>query len=198
MVRGQYVFCWGPDFGWRGSLEKCGGGALLDMGYHTVDMINWLVGLPDEVYSMTGKSARPHTPHPYETEDSAITLLKYSNGTMGYLLNSWVSSPKEERVILHETEGVLEADWSGLSLYTPQGDVVEHVKKEDVETSPNYPYRSQLEHFAAAVLENKVDYLCSGRENLKNMALIEAAYRSADTGRPQSPKRILQKAKVEF
>ena len=198
MVRGQYVFCWGPDFGWRRSLEKGGGGALLDMGYHTVDMVVWLMGLPDEVYCMATNNARPNTPYPYETEDSAVTFLKYGDGRMGYLFTSWASAPEEERFILHGTEGVIEADRDGLTLHSPQGDVLEKVKKEDVETSPNYPYRSQLEHFASAVLENQVDYLSSGRENLKNMALIEAAYKSVASGKPQNPKKILAKAKLEI
>jgi predicted dehydrogenase len=190
LARGQYVFCWGPDFRWRGSLEQSGGGALLDMGYHTVDMINWLVGLPDEVYAAASNIARPNTPYPYETDDTAVTLMRWKNGAMGYLLTCWVSSPAEERALIHGSEGTLVADWEGVTLYTPQGEVRRQHKLDRESATGAGIYAAMVEHFAQCVFSGK-EPECSGRENLRNMALIEAAYRSAKLHLPQSPAQIL-------
>jgi len=190
LARGQYVFCWGPDFRWRGSLEESGGGALLDMGYHTVDMINWLVGLPDEVYAAASNIARPHTEFPYDTDDTAVTLLRWDNGAMGYLITCWVSNPAEEKALIHGSDGTLVADWQGVTLMTPEGKVLEEHKLDREAATGVAVYTSMVEHFARCVLEGE-EPQCSGRENLKNMALIEAAYRSVKTHQPQRPQSIL-------
>ncbi|MHB0877735.1 MAG: Gfo/Idh/MocA family protein [Anaerolineae bacterium] len=190
LARGQYVFCWGPDFHWRGSLEQSGGGALLDMGYHTVDMINWFVGLPDEVYAAASNIARPRSEHPYETDDTAVTLLRWNDGAMGYLLTSWVSSPAEEKALIHGSEGTLVADWQGVTLMTPTGDVLEEYKLDREAATGAAVYASMVEHFANAVQQG-FEPQCSGRANLANMALVEAAYRSVRTHLPQHPREIL-------
>jgi len=55
-----------------------------------------------------------------------------------------------------------------------------------------------LKNFASGVLRPDEYELCSsGRENLKNMAVIESAYLSARTGMPEEPGRILQMAQFE-
>ena len=52
-----------------------------------------------------------------------------------------------------------------------------------------------LKNFALSILSPKESKLCStGRENLRNMAVIESAYLSARTGFPEEPNRILQMA----
>ena len=58
--------------------------------------------------------------------------------------------------------------------------------------------KESLESFARSLLspgEHKLT--SSGRENLKNMAVIESAYLSARTGFPEEPGRILQMAPPE-
>lgn len=191
LARGQYVFCWGPDFRWRGSLEQSGGGALLDMGYHTVDMINWLVGLPDEVYASASHIARPHAQFPYETDDTAVTLLRWDNGAMGYLLTCWVSSPAEEKALIHGSDGTLVADWQSVTLMTPTGEVLAEHRLDREAAAGTAVYAAMVEHFAQCVFTGQ-EPQCSGRENLANMALIEAAYRSVRTHVPQHPRDILR------
>jgi hypothetical protein len=55
--------------------------------------------------------------------------------------------------------------------------------------------RGLLKDFAQSILSPDENKLCSsGRENLKDMAVIESAYLSARTGFPEEPGRILQMA----
>ena len=192
LARGQYVFCWGPDFRWRGSLQESGGGALLDMGYHTVDMINWLVGLPDEVCAAASSVARPSAEFPYDTDDTAVTMLRWDDGAMGYLLTSWVTSPAEEKALIHGSEGTLVADWQGVTLTTPRGEVVEEQKLDREAATGTAVYAAMVEHFAQCVREGE-EPQCSARENLRNMALIEAAYQSVRMHQPQRPRAFLER-----
>ena len=48
-----------PSDGWRGKAEHAGGGCIIDMGYHLVDMILWYFGLPDRISADLSMSARP-------------------------------------------------------------------------------------------------------------------------------------------
>ncbi|MFE0686098.1 Gfo/Idh/MocA family protein [Streptomyces sp. NPDC058961] len=60
LVEGRYTFhCADPAAGWRGSAKLAGGGALVDMGYHLIDLLIWYLGLPDRVLADTSAAAAP-------------------------------------------------------------------------------------------------------------------------------------------
>lgn len=181
MFRSHYSFCWGPDFAWRGVKERAGGGAMLDMGYHPIDQMLWQMGAPSEVYAVCSNKARPGTPFPYDTDDTAILTCRYENGSIGYILMSWATSPPEESVYLHGANGVLKSTWNELTHWTPQGELVE----EQHWAFDGYDaLRTQLETFIQCVQSGSVPP-SSAQEQLANMAILDAAYHSAETGAPQ-------------
>ncbi len=187
LARAQYVFHWkSKDMSWRGVKKLAGGGTLLDMGYHVVDMVVSNLGLPEEVYGYHESVGAPGVKH--DTEDTSVVTFRYKNGCIGYLLNSWVSNPTEETVIFHGTKGILVADWQGLRLLKPDG---KEVKK--IPADPNWvnTLLTQVEHFADCIRLKKKP-LTSADKNLANMALIEAAYKSYKTHKPQNPHLLLK------
>ncbi len=66
---------------WKGSLKLDGGGALMNQGVHAVDLLQWLVGLPQEVCAFTGTLAHAGM----EAEDTVAATLKFPNGAMGVI-----------------------------------------------------------------------------------------------------------------
>src|SRR5262249_6222030 len=65
---------------WRGTWALDGGGALINQGVHTLDLLLWLLG------DVAGVRARSATLlHDIETEDTALALLEFANGTAGIL-----------------------------------------------------------------------------------------------------------------
>lgn len=68
---------------WRGTWKGEGGGILINQAPHEIDILCWLVGLPEE---LTAKVFRRI--HKIEVEDEAHALLKYRNGAIGYLFLS--------------------------------------------------------------------------------------------------------------
>src|SRR5215472_1479522 len=66
---------------WRGTWALDGGGALMNQGVHTVDLLLWLLG---EVKIIKARTAT--LLHQIETEDTALVLLEFSNGALGTLL----------------------------------------------------------------------------------------------------------------
>jgi predicted dehydrogenase len=180
LARAHYIFCWQPDFAWRGQKARAGGGAMLDMGYHPVDQLTWQMGLPAEVYAMQSKEARPNTPFPYDTDDTGILVCRYDNGAIGYIFMSWVTSPFEESFYLHGSEGVMSARWNELTILKPNGVPIEELTWE---SSGYDALRLQVEYFASCVKTGQ-EPSTSARANLANMRLLEAAYLSAEQRQP--------------
>ena len=173
LARGQYVFRWNRDFAWRGQWETAGGGALHDMGYHTVDMLIWYLGMPDWV--STEWSSRAFDQWDYSTDDTAITMFGYNSGTIGYLLTTWATSPSEEAFFLHGKRGVAVADRSGIRHTDLADNVVEDIPASG---EGDGGLHAQMAHFAHCIRTGEQP-LTAARTNLENMAFIEAAYRSA-------------------
>ncbi|MGH8933230.1 MAG: Gfo/Idh/MocA family protein [Egibacteraceae bacterium] len=57
-----------PASGWRGDVSLAGGGCIIDMGYHMIDMLLWYFGLPDRVLAGFSAAARPDLD--YDAEDA--------------------------------------------------------------------------------------------------------------------------------
>ena len=177
LIRGQYIFFISRELGWRGSSEKAGGGALLDPGYHIVDLFYWYKGMPKSVYCRLGKVVGVSVEH--ETEDVALVMLEYQDGCVGYIVVNWLSSPPEERVIVHGTKGCAMVSWRELSLSKPDGSVIVSEKREG--ELWHEALFNQLNHFVECVRYDKVP-LSSARENLNVMRIIDACYRSVSLG----------------
>lgn len=92
-VDAQYtLFVDDPSEGWRGLTSKAGGGCIIDMGYHLVDLILWYFGLPDRVLAEVSIGARPD--RAYDAEDAALIHFGYDSGLYGSLLLSRFIGPK--------------------------------------------------------------------------------------------------------
>lgn len=77
----------GPHSDWFWDKEKAGGGALMDLGCHCIEITRSFIGkdiLPVEVMCWADTQV-----HPIEAEDHAIGLVKYANGAIGQFEVSW-------------------------------------------------------------------------------------------------------------
>ena len=77
----------GPHADWFWDLEKAGGGAMLDLGCHCVEIARNFIGkdvLPVEVMCWADTQVKP-----IDAEDHAIGLVKYENGAIGQFEVSW-------------------------------------------------------------------------------------------------------------
>src|SRR5439155_24434699 len=93
---------------WRGTWALDGGGALMNQGIHTVDLLLWLLG---NVVSLRARTAT--LLHRIETEDTALALLEFANGALGFLEATTAAYPGyPRRLELTGVEGtiVLEHD----------------------------------------------------------------------------------------
>ena len=64
---------------WKGTWSLDGGGALMNQGIHSVDLLQWLVDEP--IISVSGHVAT--LTHGIDVEDTATASLRFSNGALG-------------------------------------------------------------------------------------------------------------------
>ncbi len=101
---------YGPGAAWYYDLERSGGGCLLDLGCHLLDLCHWLIGArdPAEVRARLFKDGRPLYPPVREPEDFVMADIDYGNGPQVHLACSWRASVGRGAVIgcrLFGTEG---------------------------------------------------------------------------------------------
>lgn len=91
--------------GWRADCEKSGGGVVLDMGYHIIDVVLDFFGLPDNVEASFGYKY-PEMER-QKLEDSSKLTFSYSQGLQGVLVLNRHAEKKEERFEIKGTLGTM-------------------------------------------------------------------------------------------
>src|SRR6266849_6513017 len=88
---------------WRGTLALDGGGALINQGVHTVDLLLWLLGDVVRVQSRIATQL-----HKIEAEDTAAAILEFSGGALGIFHATTAAYPGyPRRVEISGTEGTV-------------------------------------------------------------------------------------------
>lgn len=174
LIEGKYsIFVPDPGDGWRGEKEIAGGGCIIDMGYHLIDLLTFYFGLPSEITALTSNKALKGKK--YSAEDTAVILFKYNNKIKanGSLIISRFSGPKNEYLKITGSNGILEICKNQINLKKNSG--------EDVLIIKNDKNISPINHFID-VLINKRSNLLSAKSHLMNLSFIKACYQSVKTG----------------
>jgi predicted dehydrogenase len=183
--------------GWQTDPKLAGGGVLLHDCYSLLDQVVSNFDIPQQVYSLNTNQAQDKQQRSYLTEDTAIVTMKFSDTFIGSFIASGRAEAglkKEEFIKLYGKDMVMSVNNTHLTVSDGLGRAGEEFKFDDDELIRT---TELLKSFAGSVLSPATNKLCSsGRENLKNMAIIESAYLSARTGFPEEPARILQMASV--
>jgi len=178
--------------GWQSDPKLAGGGVLLHNCYQIIDQILWNLGVPQQVYSLHTNQAQDKQQRLYLAEDTAIVTMKFTDTFIGNLIASRRGGigPAQEFLRLYGKEKILTVSQSLLIVTDGLGEVCERHEYDDDRISC---VTELLNNFAMIIISSDNNRLCSsGRENLKNMAVLESAYLSARTGFPEEPARILQ------
>ena len=175
---------------WRGTRALDGGGALINQGVHTVDLLLWLMGDVTRVQSKTITAL-----HKIEVEDTVVATIEFSNGAVGTLeATTSVYPGYPRRLELTGSEGtiIVEGDRIEAADLRYPLEELSRVKEETVHESASSPVVSDvrghqrlLEDFIRAI-EMNGSPRCDGHEGRRSIALVEAIYESSRSGRPAS------------
>jgi UDP-N-acetyl-2-amino-2-deoxyglucuronate dehydrogenase len=175
------------DSHWRGTLALDGGGALINQGVHTVDLLLWLLGDVVRVQARTATQL-----HKIEAEDTVAAILEFASGALAVLHATTAAYPGyPRRVEISGTEGtvILEhdriiaanlrnastaADLAGL--LESSGD--ENQSGSSAAVGDFRGHQAVLADFLQAIEHNRLP-ACDGLEGRRSLALVEAIYRAA-------------------
>jgi len=176
---------------WRGTRALDGGGALMNQAIHTVDVLQWLFG---PVARVGGRTAT--LLHSIQTEDTAAAVLEFESGALGIIEATTSSFPGyARRVDVSGSEGtlILEGDRLVATDLRAKGTQASTVPAESppenaasATVSDSVPHQRIFEDFIRAIRENAVP-VCDAREARPSVAIIEAIYRSAESGAFERP-----------
>ncbi len=168
---------------WRGTLALDGGGALINQGVHTVDLLLWLLG---DVASVQSRIATKL--HAIEAEDTAVAILEFASGALGILHVTTAAYPGyPRRVEISGSEGtvILEHDRivaADLRHTPPEASSTlsadQNQSASSAVVSDFRGHQAVLEDFLEAIQQNRAP-ACDGAEGRRSVALVEAIYRAS-------------------
>ncbi|WP_050385850.1 Gfo/Idh/MocA family protein [Bradyrhizobium pachyrhizi] len=180
------------DEGWRSKRAIAGGGAALDMGYHTVDLLVWYFGLPTRVAGKLGTSAREG--QKYDVEDTAMVLFNYDKGRkmttpiIGNLVMSRAFPAKDEQLMILGSRGSIGISRGKITRMDQTGAVVESLERQGSWLSASV---DQLEYFADAITGRKKIERPLYFDHFDHVAFIEAIYSSNEQNAYVDPQKLL-------
>ncbi|MEK6948927.1 MAG: Gfo/Idh/MocA family oxidoreductase [Nanoarchaeota archaeon] len=175
-----------PNGGWRGDRKKAGGGCIMDMGYHMIDLIIWYLGLPDKVHAEF--SFPPSQKRPNDIEDTATILFSYNGGAHGSLFLSRRAAPKTEYIKIVGSEGTIEIQKNSIKSMDKKGRVLTSLVQEQICQSISL---AQIEYFCS-IVRGEAENNGNPTYHLQHIGLIEACYCSKESGGYVSPFDLLR------
>ena len=166
--------------GWRGTWEF-DGGAFMNQASHYVDLMEWLIGPVQDVQAMIS------THRDIEAEDTGVMNIRWRNGALGSMAVTMCTYPKNLEgsiTILGETGTVRIGgmavneiqEWN----FADERDYDEQVKTANYETTSVYGFGHPLYYKNVIdVMRGEAEPVTDGREGLKSLELLIAAYLAA-------------------
>ena len=187
--------CWYPPIksAWRQDPATGGGGALIDMGGHCIDLLEMFFGPVAKVSCFIN-----NTVHSYKSEDSATAMLFFQNGAIGTVDTFFCIPDAGSKNVLElygskgsilakgtigqgpagEMEAFLEEDGKGYDAGQSRG----ASQSMKIKPKPANTYQAEIEEFSAAVVEDREPAI-SGELGLRSQKVLTACYESARLGK---------------
>lgn len=170
---------------WRGTWEL-DGGAFMNQASHYVDLIDWLIGPVESVHAMTSTLARD-----IQVEDTGVLNIRWRSGALGSMNVTMLTYPSnlEGSITILGERGTVKVGgvavneiqhWS----FSEERSYDNEIRNANYETTSVYGFGHPLYY------KNVIDVLngddepeTDGREGLKSLEMLIAAYISARDGR---------------
>ena len=181
----------GPHSDWFWNKELSGGGAIVDMGCHCIEIARNFIGKdirPVEVTCWADTQV-----HPIDAEDSAVALVRYENGAIGQLEVSWTfRGGMDLRDEISGTEGTIWLNhWlrTGYEMFTMVGQGGYIAEKAEGDTGWLFPVGDEVHALGYAhMFQDMLNSLDNQTEPMETFydgyivnTIVDACYRSAES-----------------
>jgi predicted dehydrogenase len=183
----------GPHSDWFWNKELSGGGVIIDMGCHCIEISRNFIG--KEVRPLEVMCWADTQVHPIEAEDSAVGLVRYANGAVGQFEVSWTfRGGMDLRDEISGTEGTIWLNhWlrTGFEVFTAAGEKGYVSEKAEGERGWLFPVGDEVGALGYTdMFTDMLNALDEGRAPMETFydgyvvnAIMDAAYRSAASKR---------------
>jgi predicted dehydrogenase len=183
LMRAHMGFWFPPAEVWRHERELAGGGAVMDLAPHGVDLLRFLAG---DIVEVTATTA--NVQFHYDVEDLGLATLRFAAGAVGRLDVSYCSHEYGGRLEVFGSEASVVIDGSlqqigDYRLWYRRGKTDQPA--QIVEGQFDGCYVSAIEEFCDAVLQERHPAITAA-DGLAAVEVVEAIYESAETNRPVS------------
>lgn len=159
--------------GWRGTWKHDGGGAMMNQGIHTVDLLQWIAGPVASLYGNSKAILRD-----IEVEDTVISSLEFENGAMGVLeITTTAMINEQQRIEIHGEKGSAILTGDSITALNING---EDVRLPDFESFSVIPdgHQLQIQDLTNAILEKREPEI-GGEEGVHSLEIILSTYESS-------------------
>lgn len=184
--------------GWFTNKEQSGGGPLIDLGVHMIDLAIWLMGNPtpvsvsgntfckfadselsDSVHSQFGEKKSSGV---FDVEDLAMGMIRFGNGTVLQIEFSWASNVKKERrfVELRGTKAGLKWEDAGVEFFSEMDGQLVDICPPNCHDEKGH--ENNLKHFYDVVIDG-VEPNFKPQQGIDMIKILCAIYESAKTGK---------------
>jgi predicted dehydrogenase len=184
-----------PGFGgWFGTKAMAGGGPLIDLGVHRLDLALWLMGHPQPTWVLgsthdpIARELAARAGKVFDVEDLAAALIRFANGATLILEASWAANIQEaelmETRLLGTRAGLLQKNLNEGYEFDAHIFAEHHGAQLDMHLHPPaVAAPSAMHDFAAAILAS-TPHPAPGEEGLVVTEILDAIYESARRGEP--------------
>ena len=186
--------CWYPPIpgAWRQDPAKGGGGSLMDLGGHCIDLLEMFLGSVSSVQCVTDNLVQD-----YASEDTAVVLLEFASGAKGVVdcLFNVPDASSLNRLELYGSQGSILAE--GTIGQGMEGHMIARLESSEgayaaaqdrdagggisISPQPVNMYRAEVKAFSQAVLDGTSPPV-SGRDGRWSQMVLAACYESAAKG----------------
>jgi predicted dehydrogenase len=178
--------------GWKGRLAEDGGGVIINQAIHGVDLLQWFVGMPSEVFAWSTQRV-----HRIESEDTCVASLRFASGALGTIEGTTATWPGwSRRIELCGEHGsvVMEDDdiarWD-FRVARPEDERIRAMRESaTLGSGAAAPmnikiagHQRQIQDFIDGIREKR-PFFIEGSEARNAVVLVRAIYDSAASGHP--------------
>ena len=186
---------------WFTNKGVAGGGSLIDIGVHAIDLSLYFLDFPEivevsgitrsefgnrEDYSFIEMWGDDVGPEGFNVDDSATAFVRCADGRTVSLEIAWATNrPANDEFHIRGTEAGAHFDRADheLTFYEAAKGGSDHLSNTDIETRANDTHKSEQRTFLRAVAEERAPERNTLEEGLSVQRVIDAIYRSSESGR---------------